>query len=470
MKGKQFYKFIIFVILILLLITLGLISLNLNASSRAQDFKVKGDVNSAEVANQQIEILFSRPMDKESFQKNITIYPESEFSISWSGQRRLFISFKTILENSKNYTVIIKKDVKDAGGKKVAEDYIIKFTTKPIQFAYLDRGNETQNVILAEIGSDQTRTLFSHPDIEFYDIHKDLLIIAIENPKDYSSNIFLKNLKTNRIIDFELENKIVNSLQFNHVTSEIFITMQDGEKYGETLVPMSGNRIYRVSEIKDDKVILEQINPQATASDILSFLISEDGRFIVYKSSNSNFYLNYLNTDEVISLGQFIDINDVNLNNELIYSHFEFFSGDSVGSYIVKQNSSRDTKVLTSKKKQSFDAQFFNKSNKIVYSERYSEEVGTHGLFKIMLFDLDKSETIELIRVENRSLETAKISLDDNYLFIESFSKEDLRNYVNTREYQSQTKPFSGDIIIYNLREDKILGVISKAVEVRIVR
>ena len=141
--------------------------------------------------------------------------------------------------------------------------------------------------------------------------------------------------------------------------------------------------------------------------------------------------------------------------SSIVFVAFDPLLTYSSSQFLSVFNSNRETTKIEFNGIPVLDPQFKNKSDLIVYAERNKELETTKGIYKIMETDI-KGNKKELLASNEYSLELPILSSDDRYIAIEQYTQLQLKNYQTSRSLGFQNKPFSGSIIIFDTKLEKV--------------
>lgn len=469
MTNSLHNKLILLVITLLTLSVIILAFLNNTSRPRIIGFEVQGSTESAKFMNQFIKVDFNRPMKNVALTKaDIQITPDANFTTAWSGSS-LFIYFYEKLEPKTRYSITFSDLIEDVYDADLDDKNIYTFTTKNYEFTYIEDTADVDNIILADIDNTKT-TLFSNPTISMYDFGHDLLV-AVTTQNEVDSTVYIFNTQKPKdpklIRKIDLNDTRITRLDVSPTLPEFSYLAQTVELSKEGfLIPKSGNTIYRY-EINSDKTTV--INPDNTAEDSLVLEYSGDGRYLVYRGTNSQFYIVDLKTpDKSIILGQFNSFAGINFDaSYLLFSDFDVLNSFSQFPFITRLKVlDRTTENLTMPDEYVIDPQFFHTKNAILYSRNYQEVIGTQGLFEIVLRD-ENNQIIKTLREDGVSLELPHTSLDDAYIAAERYDEKALRDFENTRPLILQRKPKAASIVIFNAESGEKVFEVENGYEVR---
>lgn len=453
-KLTKYQKLVTVSILSLIVLIIVFVILNTYVHPRVINVVVNGGENSASLRNQQIRIDFNRPLKKDNIKQYISITPEIDFRDLWSANTLVLIP-NTTLDSQTEYTINIKKEIEDIYNETFTEDFNFTFRTEIPQFAVVEKSFGTSSSVIALYNADFTNRieLIERNNIRFYGINVNFLVIVTEN--NYSNNIEILNRRTNEIRNFNLENTRIAAFSMSNSASrnEFAYTKQSIEVKDTYYVPTSLSEVYVYSIDAQAEYVF---NPGNTGVEIVSLMYSNDGSSLLYKNNESFYNLAEPSSDsDFTSLGRFLSEGNFNKDNTSIV----FVNYDPLNTYTLPQflsvfNADRVLIDIDNNNIPVLDPQFKNKTDQIVYAEKYKELEATKGIYKIMQTDLEGNKT-EIIS-SKYSLELPKLSADDRYIAMEQYTEINLRDFSNNRNFGFQNKPPYASIVIFDSVQNKI--------------
>lgn len=454
MKLSKYQKLVSASILLLIVLIITFIIMNTYVHPRVLKVVVNGGQSSASLRNQQIRIDFNRPMKKDNIKQYISINPEIGFRDLWSANTLVLIP-DTTLDSQTEYSINIKKEIEDIYNETFTDDYSYTFKTEIPQFAVVEKSFGTSTNVIAIYNADFTDRveLIKRDNIKFYGINANFLVIVTED--NYSNNIEILNRKTNEIKSFNLENARIATFDMSNSTSrnEFAYTKQSIEVKETYYVPTSLTKVYVYSIDSQSETIF---NPENTAEEIISLKYSNDGSSLLYKNNESFYNLAETSSEsEYTSLGRFLSEGNFSKDNSsIVFVNYDPLNTYTLPQFLTVFNADRVTINIDNKNVPVLDPQFKNKTDQIVYAEKYKELEATKGIYKIMQIDLEgnKSEIIS----SKYSLELPKLSADDRYIAMEQYTEINLKDFSNNRNFGFQNKPPYSSIVIFDTVQNKI--------------
>lgn len=441
--------------------------LSLFSSPHVRNFIIeRGDSQNVAISNQRFKLKFNRPMvsDSSVVMQYIHFQPALQYRTSWINGELYLIPIENLIAYTE-YSLTISKEYTDIYGNKMVEDYISKFRTRETTLAYISKESEIDDkVVDLKIQSNTSNVLYESETIKFFKKNENFLIICITNESTKTDEIIVKNLVNNSESKLSLKSQKVNQLDFSIRYNTFLYIAQDVEEKNGFLIPKSINRAY-IYDI--DANSSREFNPNGTALDLLDAFFSPDGETILYRASDSYYYLaGIIEQKNPISIGRFTSTGGFSKSgNQIIFSNYDPLVTYSSFPFITKFTSERQTENVTAET-YAIDP-IFNPGSEgeIYFAERYKEITGAQGLFQIVMSVGDEKSI--RFREDPYSLELPRISQDGRYLAAEKYTQIDLLNYSNQRSFVNQRKPNKANIVIYNLvTNDKILEI-ENAIEVQ---
>lgn len=468
MKNKTFSKIILGVFGALTFLIALFILLNSFTKPHVRSIRTLGDSSKAEFSNQRIEIFFNRPIQKnDENNKPIDIKPfikstpEFDYNFVWSGNNLLIIP-KTILDSSTQYTIEVLPGLTDIYNNKIEDSYSYSFSTKEQFLIYMEKNypKAADKIVRRNISGTVIETLFESKNIKSFSMNSNYLVVVVTPER--TDDIIVLDLDSKKQNDFKLQNTTVSKVDISSISNNFLFIYQDVEIQEQFLLPLSNN-IIKIYNIDNSETI--SFNPRETATDVMDALFSPDGLNILYRSTESFYYL--ANADpnvDPISIARFTGTGGFNKDGtKIVFSNYDPLQIASAYPFIVTFTSDRETSNLTDGLEYVLDPTFKNKEDVVVYSQRYLELLGTQGIFEIYQRNLNKEAT-PLFRDSTRSLELPKVSWDDKYLATEAYETKDLLDYLNQRSFISQRKPTKASIIVFDLQKKEKIFEINNAI------
>lgn len=459
----------LFWIVSLILIGLIIVFSYLNSFSvpHVREFYIeKGNANNAALVGQRFKLKFSRPMinDIATISKYFQFTPTLDFRLSWVNGD-LYIIPSTNLVSNTNYSLKISKEFTDVYNNPLGEDFVSEFKTRETSVAYINKElTAIDKVIQLGIESNNSKILFESETIKFFEKNEDYLVVCITDETTKTDEIIVKDLKNNTEFSLGLKNQKINQLDLStRYNSFMYITQNVEEKNG-FLIPKSTNKaqIYDITTRTS-----KAFNPSGTAEDLLDALFTPDGETILYRSSDSYYYLaGIISESDPISIGRFTSTGGFSRSGtQIIFSNYDPLVTYSSFPFITKFTNERKSINVTNADSYTIDP-IFNPAieEEVYYAERFKEVTGAQGLFQIVKYN-GTNKTV-ILKDEIFSLELPQISQDGKFLSVEKYTQIDLLNYSNQRSFVNQRKPNQANIVIYNLITNQKVIEIEDGIEV----
>jgi len=223
---KKVSKYSSFCLIMLLVLTLSC-GKRKGPTGGPKDTEVPGilDVFPAELSDltgKDLEITFSKPMDKESFYTGLLIYPPvNNKKLRWDGNT-LIIKFKEELKQNTNYYVTFRKSIKCEHGNLLENDYTYIFSSGELNTQRIsgtiqfEKSEDTgREVMVSLYSADSTfiySKIFCSSSFEFSNLNYDNHLIRA-----------FSDLNDNRVYDQEDEPFFEKYLEKNEVISQDLI-------------------------------------------------------------------------------------------------------------------------------------------------------------------------------------------------------------------------------------------------------
>jgi hypothetical protein len=440
---------IIFSILLTVIVIFGFLSSTTEPHVRS--IGLVGETNNADFINQKFEVFFNRPIQTSEgntpidTKKFINIEPQIEYNFTWVNNNLLIIP-KQNLQSDTRYKLSILKGLSDIYSEVIPNDYILEFKTKEQLFVYQEKNYPGSNdkIIRRNVSGSFSEVLLEEENIKSFSVNANHLVAVLT--KDKLDSIVLVNLKNKQTKQIDFQSSTIHKVDVSNSSNNFLYIYQDVKFNQNFLEPLTYNlvKIYNI-----DSSETFDFNPAKSNSDILDAQFSPDGLTILYRASDSNYFLSSAETEDApIGIARFTGTGGFNQDGtKVVFSNYDPLETYSIFPFVVIFNSDRESFNLTKGDKYVIDPVFFNTTNDVVYSERFEELLGSQGFFQIIKSDLEGNKEL-LFQDETRSLELPKLSLDDKYLITEAYTEVNLLDYLNQRSFINQRKPFTADLII----------------------
>jgi len=454
---KQFY--IVFGILSVFLLFLILILVLTSSNNfRVREFSSNESNDYVSYTNPSIRIEFNAPIGNANLQDVISFQnadsgDDVEFAASVKGQR-IIISTVNALESNTSYEISIDSRLEDIFNRNLAETYTKSFKTNIPSFAYIKKDLAgLDEVIISNIEGNKT-TILENPNFERIDANSRFVVASTEEGLNSSIEVYdIENQE--KFISKEFESELIRNIKINPITNTIFFTKYPIEDDAGFTIPTDSAKLYRFN-VFDDSV--EQIDLGEDIREVGEFIVSPDGSSILFKNIFGSEYLlaEIGNWNEQINLGRQLQTGGFNSDSsKIIFTTYDPAEAFSSEPFFLEYSADRDNQKIEELDEFSIDPTYFNKSENIILSQRFKEFENTKGKFEIGTLNSDL-EYETLLNNPDVSLELPKISPDDRYVLIEVYSENQLRDFNNFRNFEFQTKPGLGSLLIYDLNQDTI--------------
>lgn len=414
------------------------------------------------VSDAQIRIYYNRPMSKTALEDKVSIFPnDTDFSATWFGNG-FVINFKEALSYSTEYTLTIGEGLDDLYNDKPTDEYNFKFKTKSAQIAYIERSpdSDVESVVTYDIETQEKKVIYSNTEIKLFQNVGDVFaIVTADGNKD---NLILFDSNSLRVIkDFNFQSINITDLEADKYNSKFAIISQEIEDKDQYFVPVTNSKISIINIESHD---IEDFIPLENAQGILDIEFNKDYSGLIFKLPDSLYYVSeFENPQNTSTIGRYLYFGNFSRDgSNAVLLEYDPLASTNLYQYIIKLNSEREKTNLTSGEHGVIDPQFFNKNDDVYFSNFYSELTGTKGLYKIS--KISEGNLTDVFFKEHFSLEHPLSSADDSYLVMESFNELQLLDYRNLRNFGFQTKPYYGEILIYDLVNSVLINSSLKGV------
>lgn len=422
------------------------IILNIHIRANVKEVVLSGDKNSLDLANQILKIKLSHSVQKQEIENSLTIMPPIASNITWPDNKTLEINFKEPLQADTKYLLKINSTKKG-----LPETFSYEFKTKALKVTYIEKTKESSlhKIVESDINFSQKKVLFEKNNIKQFSRNKEFVVVLTLDD-DKTNSLFLVNINNGSVDQIDIGASLVSSVSMSPTENKFVFNRSDAIQRGSDVIPSQEYNL-NIYDIPQKKFIV--INPQNTAAYILNAFYSPDGSAILYQTDASLYYLVDTKTYEnVIAVGKHDATGGFNFEKNKIV--FNDIIGYSPG--LVLYNTNRQEAILTSPEIYPIDPTFSYTSDDIYFSQKIDKNNPSSFLYEIYSINSNR-ETKSILKQEGKSLEGAKISPDNRYLLIERFDDKKVVDPKDFRLVGFQVKPGVADIIVFDLKENKIL-------------
>jgi hypothetical protein len=462
---------------------------------------VAGPQFQAEFSNQGIDLEFDRPMDRSSVLAALSIQVVSEsestdasdsgesseivelnesgkptelsksvdspaFDLVWIGDRAR-INFKSGLSPDTEYVLTIGTAAQSIYARNIGEAIEYRFKTQPLQLAFLRRAafgsnSDDQIVFLtppfAESvadSSENARVVFRAPRIKYYAATRSHLAVVTEN-MDKSNTLQIVDVDSGKTTRLEVgANHAITQID---IQRDILLILAQPVKMLSNIVIPDGPNVAKVYNFTTSE-LSDLVVPEATGT-LVSAKLTADASGLVVRSFDGISSMFLMARIEDLSkfapLGSYLDVSDFSLKGDKML----FVALPSPGTAgamfpeIYMQTDQRQATLINDPNLENMiDPVFLNETNQILVSRLVDKRQFTRGLYAISQIDPATKAFVDIISWADRNLtlELPKLSQDDNYFAAEVYSIEQITSFDGLRNMGYQTKPYSGDLLIYDL-------------------
>lgn len=445
-----------------------LVVLNLRSVPHVRNVQVthldqQGLVGAKDVS---VRVSFSRPMQRQTLQDAVTVEPLAEFDLNWSGDN-MQIKFRRNLALDTEYKVSIASSAQDIFGKQMSEDYNFSFRTYQPQFLYLKRDPLTRSsnqIMQYNLATKSEEELIRAEDIKFFGYSNNKLSFITTN-EDGSDAFQVWDRETRQISQIPLITTKFQVLRMSQspVSADVVLLLQEVDTEQVVPVPQGSSFLKLINletaQTRDFKL-----------ENVLDVNYAPDGSAILIRDASSIYYIVSVNGENVIDLGTHYATGGFNTDlNKVVFIDYDPFNVQTFYPNINIYDQQREAYNLTLGDKFVVDPHFLNNSDNLLISEQYAELEGTRGLFQVAYISGDADDMGKHISSQSTpglSLENPKPSPDDRYVLLERFNAEQLRDYSDMRNFVFQTKPFTGDLVVWDLQQNLLTDLQLSGVDI----
>lgn len=410
-----------------------------------------GSSDSVSPIKPDLQLKFNLPMDKDSVARAIQISPESEYSLSWQSNT-LNIQFTKNLLSGTSYTLSITTEARDIYGKQFAEEFKFEFMTRRPSFSYIERngrGNKRDRVLSYDMLSGKNEELFVGGDIDMFARTQNFLLVsAIDNTK--ASTLVLKNLETSQTAAIKpVEGTFYISKLVGSPVSDMFGVVVQPSTLKSGILIYSGDAEFYVYDPVQNTFTREALQNPLDAQ----FLPDASG--VMYRGNEGIYFIYDLATKKNIDIGRHFAAGGFSQDGtKIAFVDFNPQPLQPLYPNINIYNRNREVTEFTDGAEFAIDPEFFHSEDQMVYARKFEEVQGARGLFELQIDGLNRNPLLT-IRQADFSLELPRLSPDDRYILAERYTRELILDYENMRNFIFQTKPYTAELVIFDLQEGK---------------
>ncbi len=439
-------------VLIAFIILLAIVAETTSASLR--EVSLEGTNQNAELVDQQLTFRLSRPLENDSLTKeNIQVDPAVGFEFISRGEQ-LIVAFTQALAADTAYQIKVV-DAVDIFGEPVAE-FSHEFRTKSLRIVYLENNpaGELDRIMATDLDNTNPIELYVSYDIIQFSKHEQTICIIKQNGK--VSEAILIDLETAEQTVLFGDNYDVYDAHFTSDGSKIYLLAQTVEAYEDYVIPLTGKQVYMFATAEKYMAALDL---GEYAVDIDDLQISPAGDAILIKSAFDSIYylVDVYGGDDAYPLGRFMGSSGFNLRgNEILFT--SIFGDFDTFPYIELIDDKKQKITLTDKQIFTQDPAFFSEDDRIAYSKQVQAMPDSKGLFGIVVSDRE-SELLTFSQADlGLSIEYPKVSPDNRYILVESYTLAQIQDYENQRLISSvNSKPSFAKLKVYDLETKTFL-------------
>lgn len=443
---------IVIAVLSVLIVILGFV-VN-TQQTRLVKVSISGNKDQAHVKSQRIEFRFNSPISKTLSNPSLKAFiDDKEFELGTkefiSGEN-VYVFFDNNLEYGTSYKIELE-GLKDVFHKDVAH-VSTQFKTAYPQFYYLHLNEGTDRILKYDLETEKETTFFEAENIQNYVFNSNYVAVVIE-AEEYSKLLIQDAKSGKQVKELHFDFQQIGKIDMTEKGNKVLFTLQDYKFEDEFVIPTTGFVPYYYDIDSENQQKFEYANMDFDISEII---ISPDSNFVLFEDSIEGFYLVDLNdSDSGIALGRYISTGGFSFDaQKIVFLSFEPEVVDK-NIFIVYYDIKSGLKTLTNGDYEVIDPKFFNNSDRMIYSKEKGK-VDSRGIYKIVESDLEGKEN-DIFDMDDFSLEYPRLSFDDRYVVVEKYSKDQLLDYNYSRTSGYLTKPEKAELVVYDLKEKKIV-------------
>lgn len=410
----------------------------------------------------QVEVDFDRPMDRESLLAAVNFNQDLQYKASILGEK-LVIAFQEVLPADAQIELNIAASARDIYRRNLGQDFQFTFRTPQMKLAYLQRVplddfNNDDRIVIANADGSEPQTLFLTKDILMYDIGAGNWAAVSMDPAGRHT-ITVGNVDSDLRTELELGEIQVASLDISIDGKWLVANVQSVKVEQNLAIPKQ--EIHRVMLYNLETKKLEEFKTSIPILDFISAQFIPDGSALLIKGTNgmnNNYYLvNLHDGNEFVDLGVYMELSDFAQNGDYFLGiSSPYANPDALFPQIVRVSANREPKNIGDSALQNIiDTVSFQ--DEIIGAILYSPVERTRGLYELIKLDPTTGKFSTLIRLTDLSVELPQISPDNNYLVAEIYTTEQLQNFQGLRNLGYQTKPYGGNLLIYDLNKNEVV-------------
>ncbi len=398
----------------------------------------QGEVSHAGVVDQQLRVTFSRPMDEQSVEKNLTISPPIDGNISWANDT-LFFTPKKNLPYQQAFTLTIGKDATDIYHQHLHQPYSVRFQTRDYAFVYEDHDHQ---LTLSDMQG-HIQQISSGKIIKEYVVSSEGKFVAyLHQPTDEGeTSVYfydMNNKQTAQLVP-NLHGHLAN-LQVSKDGAQLYFLANENE----TAVTY----VYDIA-----KKTLSKMDLSAYPT-LTRFWLTPDGNALLINDLSGELYLQALQGKKSVAVGKYADYRGGTRKGDTLLfvdvsPEFNYVQG--VVLYDGNAQRVTDVQEITASPFLSSDGRV------LVYSyipKNTQQDAGQEGM---KLLSLPDKKVLWEKYDPSLSFELGKISADDRYVALEVFTKSQLQDFNHIRKYGEPNKPDHGVIEFIDTQTGKVL-------------
>jgi hypothetical protein len=405
----------------------------------------------------QLVLRFSRPMRQEGFAESWSLEPDIPGQLEWQGSALYFTPEQT-LPSGKNMNIRIRGSARDIFGKPLGKDLVTAFQLTSPSFVYLDADGQLARGTL----SGEVKILTKDKTIRQFAVDgKNGVVWYLNQPTNASSTELWRVELSSGFEERFLADKNfqIRSFSVARQGSELILLTQP-----ILARTNEGLSVYRFSVLEKT---LQQIELGELGLTLSDLRISGDGETMVIKTLGEDQYLRKIDETRVQTIEEISQYRGSDrFGSLLVFEHFNHdknFAGE-----VVLYDS--ETQLVTNEEATLLMPSLSADGKNLAYSFQlrsgFSEQSVQAGQALQVLFTLPVSgvrrQSLTDFHIEweyfnpEMSFELPQFSPDGEIVSVEVFTKEELQDLRNIREYGEPNKPSLGKLRFFD-RAGKLL-------------
>ncbi len=412
---------------------------------------------SPERPQEQLMIAFTRPMQTEDFSEYFSLTPNIPGRMNWSEGRLYFTPEESLAANT-SYTLTIKAGVGDIYGRKLAQDWNATFSLPEPSFVYL---NENGQLTYGTLSGEQ-QVLTERKNIRQFivDAKNQVVWYLHQPPNAAPTELWQLHLKTKKQAQFlQDKNFQIHSVGLAKHGAELVLLTQP--------IMATTNEALSVYRFDLNTMAFSSIELGELGLTLTALHLPHDGNTLLLTTLDGAQYLRTFIGEKMLALSKISTYRGSNRAGSLLV--FEDIVPDKnyAGEIVLFDGG---TKRITSDEDTLLMPTLSPDSTALAYSfqprSAFAEQVVMAGEVLELAFELpvsgvrrQKIPSGELVwqhYEREKSYELPKFSPDGSLLSVEVFTKEQLQDLGQLRQYGEPNKPLLSELRFFD-RQGKLL-------------